>query len=141
MIYDDYLIFSKNKDTVDELIEQLRNTFVLAGDNASTYLGIQVEMDKKENKIKLKQPVLIERIIEALNCNQHITGKETPTIPKNILHKDIEGPERKQKWHYRSDLGMFNLLCASTRPEILFAVHQCARFCNAPKLSHESYIW
>ena len=54
VIYGDYLIFSKNKDTVDELIEQLRETFVLAGDNASTYLGIQVEMDKKENKMKLK---------------------------------------------------------------------------------------
>jgi hypothetical protein len=32
---------------------------------------------------------------------------------------------------------MLNYLASSTRPDIAFAVHQCARFCVNPKRSHE----
>jgi len=32
---------------------------------------------------------------------------------------------------------MLNYLSTSTRPDIAFAVHQCARFCTSPKRSHE----
>jgi len=34
---------------------------------------------------------------------------------------------------------MLNYLCG-TRPDILYSVHQCSRFCNNPKLSHEKAI-
>ena len=63
--------------------------------------------------------------------------KSTPSVYKEVLHKDEFGPERKQSWHYRSAIGMLNYLAASTRPDCLFAVHQCARFSVNPKLSHE----
>eukprot|EP00957_Ditylum_brightwellii_P129511 9878996-Ditylum_brightwellii.AAC.1 len=32
-------------------------------------------------------------------------------------------------------------LQGSTRPEIAMAVHQCARFCNDPRLSRERAVW
>ena len=35
---------------------------------------------------------------------------------------------------------MLNFLAASTRPDILFAVHQCARFCTSPRLIHEQAV-
>ena len=35
---------------------------------------------------------------------------------------------------------MLNYLEKTTRPEIAFAVHQCARFCENPKLSHERAV-
>jgi len=35
---------------------------------------------------------------------------------------------------------MLNYLQGSTRPDISMAVHQCARFCNDPKLSHERAV-
>ena len=35
---------------------------------------------------------------------------------------------------------MLNYLAASTRPDVLFAVHQCARFSVNPKLSHERAV-
>lgn len=52
-------------------------------------------------------------------------------------HKDEFGPTRKQSWKYRSTIGMLNYLAASTRPDCLFAIHQCARFSADPRLSHE----
>ena len=52
---DDCLIFSKYNNASDVLIEQLRKKFVLTDEGSViTYLGIQVEMNKTENKIKLK---------------------------------------------------------------------------------------
>ena len=35
---------------------------------------------------------------------------------------------------------MLNYLQASTRPDILMAVHQCARFCIDPKITHERAV-
>ena len=35
---------------------------------------------------------------------------------------------------------MLNYLANNTRPELAMAVHQCARFCNEPMLSHERAI-
>eukprot|EP00957_Ditylum_brightwellii_P117330 8948690-Ditylum_brightwellii.AAC.1 len=32
-------------------------------------------------------------------------------------------------------------LQGSTRPETAMAVHQCSRFCNDPRLSHECTVW
>ena len=35
---------------------------------------------------------------------------------------------------------MLNYLQGSTRPDISMAVHQCARFCNDPRLAHERAV-
>ena len=35
---------------------------------------------------------------------------------------------------------MLNYLANTTRPDIMMAVHQCARFCENPKLSHEKAV-
>ena len=37
-------------------------------------------------------------------------------------------------------MGMLLYLTGSTRPDIAYAVHQCARFCHDPKRSHEQAV-
>ena len=54
-----------------------------------------------------------------------------------MLNKDKDGPERKHKFHYRSVVGMLSYLDKTTRPYFKIAVHQCARFYNDPRLSHD----
>jgi hypothetical protein len=54
-----------------------------------------------------------------------------------ILQADHDGPSREHNWNYRAIIGMLTYLSTSTRPDIAFAVHQCARFSIAPKRSHE----
>ena len=62
---------------------------------------------------------------------------DTPAEPNVKLHKDVNGMPRKDDFHYRSLVGQLNYLMQSTRPEIQHAVHQCARFSDDPKHSHE----
>lgn len=65
--------------------------------------------------------------------------KPTPAT-KPLLTKDADGLPRKYDWNYRQAIGMLNYLAGSTRPDISMAVHQCARFCNDPKISHERTV-
>lgn len=37
-------------------------------------------------------------------------------------------------------IGMLNYLANTIRLDIMMAVHQCARFCKNPKLSHEKAV-
>ena len=37
-------------------------------------------------------------------------------------------------------ISMLNFMVNCTHPEMSFAVHQCARFCNDPKLCHEQAV-
>eukprot|EP00957_Ditylum_brightwellii_P116751 8905538-Ditylum_brightwellii.AAC.1 len=43
----------------------------------------------------------------------------------------------KENWNYKSVIRMLNFLVNSTHPELVHAVHQCARFCADPRASHE----
>ena len=53
---------------------------------------------------------------------------------------DEDGPPFDNSFDYRSVIGKLNFLEKSTRPEIAYAVHQCARFCTTPKKSHGDAI-
>jgi hypothetical protein len=43
-------------------------------------------------------------------------------------------------WEYRRIIGQLNFLEKSTRPDIAYAVHQCARFSSDPRASHKMAI-
>jgi Na+-transporting NADH:ubiquinone oxidoreductase subunit NqrF len=43
-------------------------------------------------------------------------------------------------WNYHSVIGKLAFLAQNTRPNISFAVHQCAPFVQAPRKSHEEAV-
>eukprot|EP00957_Ditylum_brightwellii_P202874 15332165-Ditylum_brightwellii.AAC.1 len=68
-----------------------------------------------------------------------VKGRENPAqLP--FLHKESEGPSCKQSWHYHSAVGLMSYLQGASCPDISMTVHQHARFCNNPKLSHERAV-
>ena len=55
MYVDNCLIFSKNKESTDELINRLRENFTLTDErDVNTYFGMQIELNEKNNTIELK---------------------------------------------------------------------------------------
>lgn len=139
---DDCLIFAKEKSLADTLIADLQKQFTLTEEgDVSAYLGVQLNIDNVNGTVSMAQSFLIDRIIELLGDTvKQANVKDTPAVYKEVLHRDELGPERKQNWNYRSAIGMLNYLAASTRPDCLFAVHQCVRFSTHPKLSHERAV-
>ena len=102
----------------------------------SDYLGAVEIKPLPNGTIKLSQPQMINSILKDLGFNIRTKTKPTPA-PSNLrLDRDIDGVEMADEFHYRRVIGKMNFLEKSTRPDIAYAVHQCARFCNDPKDSH-----
>ena len=144
---DDCIIFHKKEDVIDDLIESMRNpkdksfeTFILkVEDDYAGFLGINIKRHD-DGTIELVQTGLIDRILKALNLdNDDVTVRLEPAA-KEALGKNEDGPPRKESWSYPSLIGMMLYLASNSRPEIAFAVHQCARFNHCSRLCHEAAV-
>jgi hypothetical protein len=133
---DDCLLFAKHDDTIDNLIKNLSTTYLLEDQgDVHDYLGIHITKDSTSKTISMTQPGLIESILQDLNITSNHVTAYTPS--DSILYPDKDGIPRKESWNYRSIIGKLNFLAQNTRPDISFAVHQCARFCTKPSAIHE----
>ena len=144
---DDCIIIGPAIKEIDAFVTSMKEgneNFVLTdkGD-IDKFLGIEItQLDK--NRFKISQPYLIDRIVSLLNLNPddlgHQTNAKATPVGKPVLNKDLAGKPRKEDWNYRTAVGMLTYLQGNSRPEISMSVHQTARFCNDPKLSHEKAI-
>jgi hypothetical protein len=66
--------------------------------------------------------------------------RSTLALASKILWRDETAPSFQGNFHYRSIIGKLNFLEKSTRPDIAYAVHQCARFCEDPKQTHDDAV-
>jgi hypothetical protein len=136
---DDCLIFAKDYNTIDDLVKNLSETFILEDQGTvHDYLGIHICLDPSTKSITMTQTGLIESIISDVGLSSDNNTKTTPS--DSILYPDTNGIPRQENWNYRSVIGKLNFLAQNTRPDISFAVHQCARFCQAPTALHEMAV-
>jgi len=133
---DDCLIFANEDSTIDSLLAELNKTYLLEDQgNVQDYLGIRITTDDTTKTITMLQTGLIESIISDIGFSSTHNTKTTPV--DSVLHSDPTKTPRQELWNYRSVLGKLNFLAQNTRPDLSFAVHQCARFCTNPTALHE----
>ena len=65
--------------------------------------------------------------------------KYTPA-DKVPLGPSEDDPPHDESWSYASMIGCLNYLANNSRPDIQFAVHQCARYTHSPKKSHTQAV-
>ena len=99
------------------------------------YLGINFEK-LEDGRLKLTQPQIIEDVLQELGIDKKWTAKQIAASTSKILHRNRESESVRPPFDYRKVIGKLNFLEKSTRPDIAYAVHQCARFCADPKQSH-----
>jgi hypothetical protein len=66
--------------------------------------------------------------------------KDKAAPSSTILRQDLDGEPFQEKWDYQRIIGKLNFLENSTRAEIAYAIHQCARFANNPRKSHANAV-
>lgn len=140
LIYvDDTIFFARDDETINAMISDLQRDFDLTDEgDVEAFLGIKFQSNSK-GEITMSQPGLIDSILEDVGIQATSKMHDTPaTTP--LLHKHEQGATRETKWDYRSVVGKLSYLCRNTRPDIEFAVHQCARFQTNPKQAHEKAI-
>ena len=148
LIYvDDVICFCPEDKPIDDFIASMQKkepqSFVLEDQgNLQDYLGIEIkeEMESGPNgdtrAIHITQPHLIAKILSTCGLDQDAVASRTvPAAPSVRLNKE-GNPAQDPPFNYRSALGQLNYLAATSRPEIAFAVHQCARFCGDPREVH-----
>jgi hypothetical protein len=133
---DDCLIFSPSTNILDATINNLSKVFKITSTNSiETYLGLEV-VKNPDGSLTIRQPGLIDKVINACGLENESNVHLTPA--DKILHDTAPVIEpRLHHWSYRQVIGILNYIAASTRPDITFAVHQCARFSTSPKQHHE----
>ena len=135
---DDCLIFAPNRATLDNFILELKKEFDLtAEDSIEDYLGVRVSFNKQHNTVTLSQTGLIDKILSTVfpDAGEYVKPHYTPAVDPP-LGRDDDGSESTVEWSYRSIIGSLLYLANNTRPDIMFAVHQAARFSSNPKQSH-----
>ena len=103
------------------------------------YLSVHFEY-LPDGRVKLTQPHLIDQIINDVGLTKRTRTRQTPVPSTKILRRDENLPTFNNSFHYRSVIGKLNFLEKSTRPDIAYAVHQCACFCEDPRQSHADAV-
>jgi len=133
---DDTLFFSPKEEYIEEVITGLKSCELeLEVENSvAGFLGVHIDR-REDGTIKLTQEGLVKRIIEVLKINDK-PRKFTPAAAEP-LSKDLEGDPPNGIYSYPSIIGMMQYLQGHSRPDITYAVSQCARFTHSPRRSHE----
>jgi hypothetical protein len=134
---DDTLLFSPKSEYIDEVLEALKQEQMdlEVEDDVAGFLGVDVQRNADNTTVTMTQKGLIERIVKALGC-ESLPIKKTPA-EHDALGTDKEGEPPQEAFNYASVIGMLQYLHAHTRPDLTFAVSQCARFIHNTKRSHE----
>ena len=138
---DDCLFFHKSQSEIDKVIARIRDELKMkltVEDDVFAFLGVEVICDHAKNTIELKQTGLINKVLDACNmkdCNSKATPANQTPLGTNKF-----GAACEAKWEYASVVGMLMYLSSNSRPDIQFAVHQCARFTHQPCCLHELAI-
>jgi hypothetical protein len=147
LLYVDDGIFAGPSDTeIDDLIKSLRDDpncttqyNVTDEGTIDDYLGVKVQR-LADGRITLTQPHLIQQILDDLGFKANSKTKSTPALSTKILHRDTQSEPFAETWMYRSVIGKLNFLEKSTRGDISYPVHQCARFATNPRASHAEAV-
>ena len=138
VLYVDDLLYAGDEDLIDEFKSRLSARFKVRHMDAANYLGLDIDYDKANGKIKISQRKYTRQILARfgmLDC----TTRATPmcgNFRKKL--KKMEGPcdDKKRQLLYRQICGSLNFLSVSSRPDISFATKELSRHLNHPTEAH-----
>jgi hypothetical protein len=140
---DDAVLISPYKSRITSEIKSLQQDYDLTDDGElKDYLGTQF-VKNNDGSITLTQPRMVDRILHMVGLDPKDTRTkmhDTPANDSKLLNKGLNDNVRTQPWNYRSVVGCLSYLRAMVRPDLTFAVQQCARFCNDPRQQHEEAV-
>ena len=141
LIYvDDGILCGASAAEIRTIVKELSALFDVTDEGEiDTYLGVKISRPTPDT-IELTQPHLIQQILDDLGMKSNSKTKDKAAPSSTILRRDVNGAPFNESWDYRSVVGKLNFLEKSTRPEIAYAVHQCARFSSDPKQSHANAV-
>jgi Reverse transcriptase (RNA-dependent DNA polymerase) len=138
---DDTIVTGPVQEEVDKAIADIAGEFTITNEpNVSDFLGVKINRDNEKKQYTLTQPHLIQSILDDLGLKDNSKSRDVPALSSKILQCHEDKPPHDGAWHYRSVIGKLNYLEKCSRPDIAYAVHQCARFAHNPRTEHTKAV-
>jgi hypothetical protein len=134
---DDGIFVGDNDDELTQAIRDIQQTGLAIKDQGHTadYVGVSIKKHK-DGSYELSQRALIDSIIKDCELEDAYT-KPVPAKVNLQLHAYKSSKPFDKcgfPFNYRSITGKLNYLGQTTRSDILFAVHQIAKYASDPRL-------
>ncbi len=118
---------------LQEVIKEIQNLGLNIEDQGhpADYLGVN-NKKLKDGSYEFTQQALIDSIINDVG---HKDAKVKP-VPAKVslqLHAFKDKPAFNLNFNYRSAVGKLNYLAQTTRPDIMYTMHQIAKYSSDPR--------
>jgi hypothetical protein len=120
---------------LQEVIKEIQNLVLHIEDqrHPADYVGVNIK------KNEFTQRALIDSIIDDVVLKD-AKVKPVPAKVSLQLHVFKNEPAFNLNFNYRSAVGKLNYLAQTTRPDIMYARHQIAKYLSDPRQSHGEAI-
>src|SRR5436190_9876806 len=122
---DDGLIFTDGEETMNLVLNKLKNNFQVTICKPDYYIGL--EIIRKEDSIFIHQKNYINQIIKRFNL-ENAKGSNIPADPHASFDLNKRSNTSFEKLPYRQLIGCLMFAAIVTRPDIMFAVSFLSRF-------------
>jgi len=137
MVYVDNGIFLGNNDAqLQQAIREIKGLGLNIEDQGhpADYVGVKIKK-LRDGNYEFTQRALVDSTIEDVG----IKDSNTKPVPAKVslhLHALREEPVFDLNFNYRSLVSKLNYLAQTTRPDIMYATHQIAKYSSDPRTSH-----
>ena len=137
---DDGIFMGKNDQLINAAIEELKALDLNLEDQGhpADYVGVNIKQHK-DGAYELTQRALIDSII----ADAGLTDAKVKAVPAKVsvqLHAFKKEAPFSLNFNYRSIVGKLNYLAQTTRPDIMYATHQIAKYSADPREPHGEAI-
>ena len=137
IIYVDNGIFLGSSDEqLSGIITEMRNLDLDIEDQGhpADYVGVNIKR-MKDGSIGLSQHALIDTIIQDADL-QDSKVKAVLAKVNEHLHAHLDKAPFSLNFNYRSMISKLNYLAQTTRPDIMYAMHQLTKYSSHPREPH-----
>ena len=141
MVYVDDGIFIGSSDSqLKNAIRELQDLNLKIEDQGhpADYVGVNISK-LRDGSYEFTQRALIDSIIKDVGAND----SKSKTVPAKValqLHAFKDDPPFDESFDYRSAVVKLNYLGQTTRPDIMYATHQVAKYSSDPRQTHGEAI-
>ncbi len=133
---DDIIVAGKLLKNITKIKDELKRKFVVKDlGKIKSYIGIDVEYNKKEKKMFLSQSSCIQSLVDKYELKDAKLF-ETP-MEENLKLDQAKRTDERIK--YRNLIGELLYISSGTRPDIAFSVNYLSRYQNCYDYSHYKY--
>ena len=141
MVYVDDGIFVGSDDTqLQDIIKEIQGLGLNIEDQGhpADYVGVNINK-LQDGSYEFTQRASIDSIIDDASLHDSKT-KPVPAKMSLQLHAFKDEPVFDLNFNYRSIVGKLNYVAQTTRPDIMYATHQVAKYSSDPRKSHGEAI-